>query len=426
MRLFHQTLFLFFIALVFMVSCSQELIPREAMEEPKTGVADTTTAGAEDQPDDTETSDESDTSGGDSGDNSGSDTGDQSGNEDQGTDPEAGLIYFPPNEQETWETLNPESLNVDAAATETLYNYLERHRTRAFLVLYRGRIVLERYFGRNFNDTRNFNRNTQWYWASAGKSLTAFLAGVAQEQGLLDITARTSTYLGDSWSSVPPAKQEMIRVIDHLRMTTGLDESVKDSTPNDRVDDDCTDPECLQYRADAGSRWIYHNAPYNLLDEIIANATGSPYEEFSRARLEFLIGMSGAWRTEETYNKIYWSTARDAARFGLLILNRGNWDGMQLMNDNTYFDAMLSSSQELNPSYGYLWWLNKPGTSSYLYTRYAPETMVTAAGLNGQFINVLPDSGIVVVRMGDAPVNNTDISDFHDEMWRLLSGLIGN
>ena len=88
--------------------------------------------------------------------------------------------------------------------------------------------------------------------------------------------------------------------------------------------------------------------------------------------------------------------------------------------------AMLSSSQELNPSYGYLWWLNKPGTSSYLYTRYAPETMVTAAGLNGQFINVLPDSGIVVVRMGDAPVNNTDISDFHDEMWRLLSGLIGN
>ena len=52
------------------------------------------------------------------------------------------------------------------------------------------------------------------------------------------------------------------------------------------------------------------------------------------------------------------------ARFGLLILNNGNWDGNQIMTDTNYFNQMLNSSQSLNESYGYLWWLN--GKTSYM------------------------------------------------------------
>ena len=54
------------------------------------------------------------------------------------------------------------------------------------------------------------------------------------------------------------------------------------------------------------------------------------------------------------------------ARFGLLILNKGNWDGNQIMTDTNYFNQMLNSSQSLNESYGYLWWLNGKTITCYL------------------------------------------------------------
>ena len=63
------------------------------------------------------------------------------------------------------------------------------------------------------------------------------------------------------------------------------------------------------------------------------------------------------------YGNIFSSTARSMARFGLLIQNHGNWNGNQIMTDTNYFNQMISTSQSLNNSYGYLWWLN--GKSSY-------------------------------------------------------------
>ncbi|MDA0973987.1 MAG: serine hydrolase, partial [Bacteroidetes bacterium] len=53
-----------------------------------------------------------------------------------------------------------------------------------------------------------------------------------------------------------------------------------------------------------------------------------------------------------------YSKTRDMARFGLLALSDGVWDGDSLISDQGYLQAMTSSSQDLNLSYGYLWWLN--------------------------------------------------------------------
>jgi hypothetical protein len=52
------------------------------------------------------------------------------------------------------------------------------------------------------------------------------------------------------------------------------------------------------------------------------------------------------------------------ARFGLLMLNKGNWNGNVILSDTNYYNQMVNSSQTLNPSYGYLWWLN--GKASYM------------------------------------------------------------
>jgi CubicO group peptidase (beta-lactamase class C family) len=184
------------------------------------------------------------------------------------TDPAegAGSFYFPPVSSTEWATTSPQSLGWNTANIQPLYDFLASQQTRAFLVLKDGKIVLEKYFGQSIDGTAAFDKNSLWYWASAGKTLTSFVVGKAQQEGFLNISNKTSQYLGNGWTSAPSAKEGLITVRHQLTMTTGLD----DGTGN--VDN--TTPAALLYKADAGIRWAYHNAPYTLLQKVVANATG--------------------------------------------------------------------------------------------------------------------------------------------------------
>lgn len=76
--------------------------------------------------------------------------------------------------------MTPESLQWSTNALEELYQYLDKKNTKAFIILKNGRIAIEYYFD-------GFSANNPWYWASAGKTLTATAAGIAQDEGLIDI-----------------------------------------------------------------------------------------------------------------------------------------------------------------------------------------------------------------------------------------------
>lgn len=329
--------------------------------------------------------------------------------------------YFPPTNSDVWETQSTVALDWNETAIDELYNFLETNNTRAFIVLKDGKMVLEKYWGKTIVGVGDFGVNSIWYWASAGKTLTAFLVGKAQEAGDLDITQASVQYLGQGWTSLSTEQENLITVRNQLTMTTGLDY---------RVDDPfCTDPACLQYRKDAGEQWFYHNAPYTLLDKVVENATGMDYNDYMDLQIEQKIGMDGFWR-QNGFNNVYWSTPRDAARFGLLILNKGDWDGASIMQDKEYFEDMVTPSQSLNPSYGYLWWLN--GQNTVIYPGFstafpgpvssnAPADAFAAMGKNGQFVIVVPSQDLVVVRLGLAPDDSLVPVTFHDEMWELLS-----
>ncbi len=105
-------------------------------------------------------------------------------------------LYFPPIGSNEWSASTPESLGWNIANIQPLYDYLQAQDTRAFIVLKNGKIVLEKYFGQNITNTGAFNQNSQWYWASAGKTLTGFVVGKAQQEGLLSINNKSSQYLG--------------------------------------------------------------------------------------------------------------------------------------------------------------------------------------------------------------------------------------
>src|SRR5210317_2337064 len=90
-------------------------------------------------------------------------------------------LYFPPMESSEWETISTESLGWNAEALPALYDQLENGGTRAFILLKDGKIVLEKYWGKDILNLTSFDKDDVWYWDLAGKTLTAFLVGLAQQ-----------------------------------------------------------------------------------------------------------------------------------------------------------------------------------------------------------------------------------------------------
>lgn len=328
-------------------------------------------------------------------------------------------MYFPPIGGTEWSQTDPATLNWNTPALSDLDQYLASTNTKAFLILHQGKIVHERYFG-------TFKSDSIWYWASAGKTVTALLVGIAQQKGLLNIEAPSAQYLGAGWTSAPTAKEQLIKVKHQLTMTTGLNEDV----PNE----DCTLPACLQYKADAGTRWYYHNAPYTLLDKVVERASGQSYNQFFQTQLRDQIGMTGVWIKTPDANNVLYSNARSMARFGLLLLNEGVWENKKILSDPAYFSQMVQTSQPLNASYGYLTWLNGkascmlPGSSFVLPRSIVPEgpsDMYAALGKNDQKIYVVPSKSLVVIRMGNAGGPSLyAVSNYDSEIWKRLSAVI--
>ena len=328
-------------------------------------------------------------------------------------------LYFPTIGSSTWQMMSPDSLGWNSALINDLYGYLDSKNTKAFIVLKDGKMVMEKYFG-------TFTADSFWYWASAGKTATAMLTGIAQHDGFLRIEQKTSDYLGRGWTSLPLIKENLISIRHQLTMTTGLDDAVPD--------DDCTTSSCLQYKADAGTRWAYHNAPYTLLDSVLQRATGLSLNLYFKQKIRDKTGMNGLW-IRNGYNNVYYSNARSMARFGLLMLNKGIWDNTVVLPDSAYFLAQTNTSQNINLSYGYLTWLN--GKASHmlptLQTLFsgsmipnAPADLYAALGKNDQKIYVVPSMRVVVIRMGNAAGNiQLALSSFDNELWGKLKLIMG-
>lgn len=327
-------------------------------------------------------------------------------------------LYFPPLTGNTWETISPASLHWCEDKITPLYNFLEEENSKAFIVLKDGHIVLEKYFG-------TFQQDSLWYWASAGKTLTSFLIGKAQEEKLLTIEDKTSDYLGMAWTKEKLDQENKILIRHQITMTTGLDDGV--------TDNHCTDPDCLQYLADPGTRWAYHNAPYTLLEKVIEKASNTNINIYTQSKLKSKIGMDGFWFTVD-HDNVYFSKARSMARFGLLMLNKAVWNTDTLLKDKKYVFDLTHTSQNINQSYGYLWWLN--GQSSYMlpglqfkftgsFAPDAPKDMFAALGKNGQFLCIVPSLNLVMLRMGDPPTTNSEVPVIMlNQLWQKLNAVM--
>lgn len=327
-------------------------------------------------------------------------------------------LYFPPINSNTWETKSIAELGWNSSEEQPLYDFLNANSTDAFIILHNGKIVVEKYFG-TFNETKVHS------WNSAAKTLTAFTVGIAQKEGLLSINNPSSNYMGTGWSSLTPEQESKITVWNHLTMTTGLDYTVPVNF--------CTDKDCLTYKNEPSTYWYYHQAAYTLLDNIITGAVNQDYKDYFYTKIRDKIGMTGSW-IKTGYLNLYFSNARSMARFGLLNLNEGVWDKTTILADKNYFNAMTTTSQDLNKAYGYLYWLN--GKSNYkipgsetLYSGKlipnAPDDLIAGLGAFDQKLYIIPSKKLVIVRMGDSgDEDELGPTEFDNNLWEKLNALI--
>ncbi len=329
-------------------------------------------------------------------------------------EPSSDTLYFPPINSDTWETKPVTDLDWDDSALQPLLDYLEDKNTKSFMILYDGKIVVEEYFD-------NHTAISPWYWASAGKTLTTAISGIAEERGLININNKVSDYLGTGWTSASLEKENLITCKNLLSMNSGLDDGLGDhvSAVN------------LKYIADAGTRWAYHNV-YVKMQDVIAQASNQTWSNYFNTNLRDKIGMTGTWINSNNFS-VYWSNTRSMARFGLLIYANGKWENTQII-PNDFLNEATNTSQNINQSYGYLWWLN--GKSSYHLPGSqlefngelipnAPTDMYAALGKNDQKIYIVPSKKLVIVRMGNTADNiNFALSTFDNGLWAKINALV--
>ena len=267
-------------------------------------------------------------------------------------------------------------------------------RTRALLIIYKDKIIAEKY------DT-GFNKNSKILGWSMTKSITATLFGILEKQKGFNI------YQPAPIAEWAKDERKKITTNDLLHMNSGLEwdehyDRICDATQMLFQAEDMTRVQLEKPLAfQPNTNWNYSSGTTNLLSGILRKQfkTHQEYLDFWYSALIDKIGMhSMLVETDMTGNYIGssygWATARDWAKFGLLYLHQGNWNGEQLFKPN-WAKYVATPTNTSNGRYGGQFWLNASGRFPD-----APKDLYFASGFQGQMVAIFPSHDLVIVRMG--------------------------
>jgi len=302
---------------------------------------------------------------------------------------------------------------LDRAMAQTAYN------TRALVVLYRGKILSERY-------APGFTRNTPQISWSEGKSIASSLVGASIEAGILDAGLDDAAPVPEWQGAGDPRRR--IRLRDLLNMSSGLDfqnwgigtdSAWTNANEHFRIYFDGINvyEHAIDQPVDRGPGEIfrYRNSDPLTLTRIVRQAAEAHGEDWLTYPQRILFDRIGArnyvLETDAWGNFIItgydFGSAWDWARFGLLYLWDGTWpsaDGGEperiLPEGWTDFVSTPAPGAPLE-NYGGLFWLNRGGA----WPR-APRDAYWSAGFMGQYTVVIPSYDLVIVRLGPSPLNN--------------------
>jgi CubicO group peptidase (beta-lactamase class C family) len=263
--------------------------------------------------------------------------------------------------------------------------------TRAVVVVYHGQLVAERY-------AEGFDRRTRLLGWSMTKGIVNALVGILVGQGKLNTGAPVPV---EAWKA---DGRRQITVADLLHMNSGLWWWEFYGGPSDATEMLFGEANMGNYaersslRHPPGKVFNYSSGTSNILSSIIRKVVGDdyyyrlPYEQlFEKTGMNSAVLEPDAGGTFVGSSYCY-ATPRDWARFGLLYLYDGMYNGQRILPEGW---VRWSTTGSDSGDYGALWWLNKgahrhPGL---------PEDCFACEGYEGQYLWVVPAKDLVVVRM---------------------------
>ena len=290
-----------------------------------------------------------------------------------------------------WTSVSPAKFGYN---NDSINNYLEEiekwKRLRALVVVKENHIIIEKYCS-------GATKYSAFNVHSVTKSITSTLIGIAQKKGYIksenELIGNYFPQHQDIFSKEKPKSN--ITIANLLTMQGGFvggdgSQNVEKVLLKEKV-----------VRENIGNEFKYFTGSHMLLSAILTNSTQTNTKSFTEKELFKPLQMNcGFWRNVDGYycggDETYY-TARDLARFGILYLNNGQVNGLQLV-DSSWIKKSLTNYAKKSSSfrmldcyeeigYGFSWWILK----------FNNKTIFTARGKGGQYVLLIPDKNIIIV-----------------------------
>lgn len=306
------------------------------------------------------------------------------------------------------------STSIPQESLQEITAYAEAANSSALLVMHRGEIIWERYW-------RGFTLSSTSNSMSLSKTIMAMLIGIAIAEGHIESELEPAANYISEWSKDERSK---ITLQDLLYMHSGLQTS--DDTGNLGSDlvqmYASTDADAVALKIPAvqspEQAFDYNNANTQILGEVLERATEERYADYLSTRLWQSLEANDAkiWLDRSQGNPkpfcCLFATPRDWARVGQLFLDQGKVNGKRIIA-SAWLDKMIQASP-LEPKYGYHVWLKartKGKTGVYDRTASQPflaQDTIYLDGKSRQRVYVIPSHDLVIVRIGEEPMQWND------------------
>lgn len=300
----------------------------------------------------------------------------------------------------------PDRIKIGKKSFIGLNHFLELQNTLAFLIIKNDTLIYEKYF--NEHSESSISQSF-----SMAKSITSILIGCAIDDGLIKSVDQPVT------DYVPELKSngyDKVKIKHLLQMTSGMDYTESDNPfglhPHFYYGPDLEEKLInLKLKETPGKRFEYRSGENQLLGLILKRALKTKsITEYTQEKLWTPLGMeyAGLWSTDDKgFEKTFCclsACAKDFAKIGRLYLNKGNWNGNQIVSPRWVEESTKVDTTEGSVwYYQYQWWLVRKDHGDFC-----------ADGHLGQFIYVNPKKQMIIVRLGKA------LGDINSSEWKSL------
>lgn len=319
---------------------------------------------------------------------------------------------FPSND---WQVAAPATQGVDAARLASAVAYMDAHfgpdGAKELVIVRNGYLIHKGPKGDAYHNV----------W-SCTKTFTSTVLGLLAADGKCSPDDLAAEHLPELDDDYPAYGRIRLR---HLAsMSSGYKGEVLDVTPEQPWGRPMAylTPTAPMY--EPGSQVRYHDHQVFVLGKILTRLAGESEQSMFQRRIADPIGMKKFdWGVSGRVDEIVLNNAagtpttpgvqttpRDMARFGLLYLNRGDWNGRQLLPARFVDEATRNqvaaagASSFLHGRYGYYWWTNDVRPDGKRPWPSAPHGTYTSHGHSSNFCYVVPEWNMVIVRMGTTPI----------------------